>query len=317
MKYLILIFSFTLSSCIGVPQTVDNNPVLPVIELDGYPFHAETFGNPSNPVVIVLHGGPGADSLYLRQASKLLSRNFLVVQYDQRGTGLSPRVPSDEITVDSFIGDLDLFVEKFSPEQPVRLVGHSWGAMLASAYTSTHPQKVSHMVLAEPQFLDNSTVNSMQGGWPGWRVVFGASSAWLNKWRVSTAGDPYARQDYFLSRMLLLMQMPDELCDGRLPKLTANRFGSPAFEATIGRMMSDDDFAASLTFVDGMENYTGKTLLLTGECNKLFGADFQSQHLDFFTNVRMATVKSAGHFMFNDQPEFSTDIVTEFLHEQI
>ena len=37
--------------------------------------------------------------------------------------------------------------------QKVNLVGHSWGAMLASAYLGQYPEKVDHAVLAEPGFL--------------------------------------------------------------------------------------------------------------------------------------------------------------------
>jgi proline iminopeptidase len=45
----------------AVPATVIADLSLPRVEIDGYTFHAETFGDPSNPVVIVLHGGPGGD----------------------------------------------------------------------------------------------------------------------------------------------------------------------------------------------------------------------------------------------------------------
>ncbi len=42
-----------------VPKTVDQDPSLPSITIDGYTYHAETYGDPANPVVIILHGGPG------------------------------------------------------------------------------------------------------------------------------------------------------------------------------------------------------------------------------------------------------------------
>ena len=60
-----------------------------------------------------------------------------MVFYDQRGTGLSKRVPALDITVDQFIDDLDAFVDHFGNGKPATLVGHSWGAMLTSAYAGT------------------------------------------------------------------------------------------------------------------------------------------------------------------------------------
>lgn len=44
-----------------VPATTTDNPALPAVELEGNRFHAEIFGNPGNPVAIVLHRGPGGD----------------------------------------------------------------------------------------------------------------------------------------------------------------------------------------------------------------------------------------------------------------
>jgi pimeloyl-ACP methyl ester carboxylesterase len=44
----------------------------------------------------------GADYRYLLPL-KALADDYRVVFYDQRGTGLSPRVPADSITLDSFV----------------------------------------------------------------------------------------------------------------------------------------------------------------------------------------------------------------------
>lgn len=54
--------------------------------------------------------------------------------YDQHGSGLSPRVPASQLSVQGFIDDLDAIIDHTSPYRPVRIVGHSWGAMLAAAY---------------------------------------------------------------------------------------------------------------------------------------------------------------------------------------
>ena len=61
---LVLLFGLGYILTIGeyiVPETVDQDPSLPSITIDGYTYHAEPFGDPSSPVVIILHGGPGGD----------------------------------------------------------------------------------------------------------------------------------------------------------------------------------------------------------------------------------------------------------------
>ena len=42
----------------SVPATVEDDLTLPSVTIDGVTFHAETFGDPNNPAVVVVHGGP-------------------------------------------------------------------------------------------------------------------------------------------------------------------------------------------------------------------------------------------------------------------
>ena len=46
------------ASCTSVPSTVENDPTLEFVELQGYRFHVRTFGDKQLPPVIVVHGGP-------------------------------------------------------------------------------------------------------------------------------------------------------------------------------------------------------------------------------------------------------------------
>ncbi len=302
-----------------VPRTVVDDPTLPQLQLNGHTLHVEAFGNTDAPVLVVLHGGPGADYRYLLGLSAL-SDHYRVVFYDQLGSGLSERVPASQITVDSFVADLDAVIQHFSPKRPVHIVGHSWGAMLASAYAGAHPDKVDRMVLAEPGFLDADTMAGLPaGGWPGWHVVAGFAKAWLGKWWIDTRGDRYARDDWFLLQVLPLTQGQDVLCQGRLPPLQAWRFGSPAFEATLGRMMNEPEWAKTLNFAQNLGRYTGRVMFLRGACNQAQGESVQRRMMDKFSPqsaAQLFTIAEAGHFMFNDQPAASLDAVRGFLQGQ-
>jgi len=136
----------------SVAETVAQDPSIPHVTIDGVTYHAETFGDPENPVVIAVHGGPGGDYRSIRSL-QALSDQYFVVFFDQRGAGLSPRVNPKEITLASALADLDSIIDYYSDGEKVNLVGHSWGAMLTSAYLGQHPEKVDHAVLAEPGFL--------------------------------------------------------------------------------------------------------------------------------------------------------------------
>ena len=99
----VVVLSLVVSSC-GVSYTVvktaEHNPSLPYFVLDGVVLHGETFGNPENLTIIVVHGGPGWDYRSLLPL-KALSDEYFVVFYYQRRTGLSPRVDDDELTFES------------------------------------------------------------------------------------------------------------------------------------------------------------------------------------------------------------------------
>lgn len=295
-----------------LPRTTEHDTALPAITLQGYRFHAQTFGPSDKPALIVLHGGPGADYRYLL-GLQALANDYQVLFYDQRGSGLSPRVPAQEIALETFLSDLDAFVDHLGPGRTVHLLGHSWGAMLAAAYTGQHPDKVQRLVLAEPGFLDSNTLAHLQqGGWPGWSVAWGMARAWLQQWAFTTSTDPYARRDYLVGAMLPLFQVPNT-CDHRVPQLTGWRAGSPAFDATVGRMMADADYAATLNFRAGVEHFDGPVLFLAGQCSTTMGEAQQRRHMEHFRHARLVTIARAGHFMFNEQPKAALQAVRDFL----
>jgi len=92
----------------------------------------------SGPLVIVLHGGPGAPG-YMAPVARELSRGFRVLEPLQRGSGPDP------LTVARHVADLhELLTSRGG--NPV-LLGHSWGAMLALAYAATHPECAGPLVL--------------------------------------------------------------------------------------------------------------------------------------------------------------------------
>ena len=86
-----------------VPATVTEDASLPAIEMNGSRFHLETFGDPANPVIVFLHGGPGGDYRSLLRLNEplggpRLSDQHFLVYWDQRGCGLSQRHDKDVLT---------------------------------------------------------------------------------------------------------------------------------------------------------------------------------------------------------------------------
>jgi proline iminopeptidase len=135
-----------------VPLTVDQDPSLPGTSVNGTQLHIQAFGHPDSALLVVIHGGPGSDYRYLLNCKAFADSGFRVVFYDQRGSGLSKRHPKDSYSIQVMIDDLDAVIEHYKtrPDQKVFLLGHSWGAMLATAYIDTHPTEIDGAVLCEP-----------------------------------------------------------------------------------------------------------------------------------------------------------------------
>lgn len=105
-----------------------------------------------NPLLILLHGGPGAsESALFRQYNAVLEEKFLVVYWDQRGAGRSfhDDIPTESMTVAQFVADLDALVDqlrqRFNQEKVV-LLGHSWGTIPGTIYAAQYPDKVAAYV---------------------------------------------------------------------------------------------------------------------------------------------------------------------------
>jgi len=92
------------------------------------------------PLVITLHGGPGATGSAVRLAQGL-SRDFQVIEPWQRPSGEIP------LTVAVHIEDLHSLIRSRCKGEKPALVGSSWGAMLALAYAAEHSEAINGIAL--------------------------------------------------------------------------------------------------------------------------------------------------------------------------
>jgi proline iminopeptidase len=301
-----------------VARTVADDPTLPAIVAKGYRFHGETFGDATAPPLIVVHGGPGWDYRSLLPIAALAD-DYHVIFYDQRGSGLSPRVASEELSLESSLSDLDAIVEEYRAGHQVILVGHSWGAMLVAAYIGREPQKVSQAVLAEPGFLNAELFESsgIRMG-PRWEVgyLFFAAERWFESLHI-TGPDADAPMDYFLGEAASNAN-PGYYCNGQIPQEGTLRWraGATAMGAILGSAM-DDGGGMRFDITHGLDKFSQPVLLLASECNSLIGIDQQKRHAKYFSSVEVAIIPKSGHMLFAEQPQAALSAVRRFLQSNI
>jgi pimeloyl-ACP methyl ester carboxylesterase len=107
----------------------------------------------SNPVILIVHGGPGgsmvANGWFLRGWEK----DFTLVEWDQRGAGKTfarggPK-GSGQLSADSIAADgieVARWVEQRMGQPKVILLGHSWGTIVGSEMARRAPQLFSAYV---------------------------------------------------------------------------------------------------------------------------------------------------------------------------
>jgi proline iminopeptidase len=96
--------------------------------------------------LILLHGGPGYSSFYLKTLERLGDERP-VVRYDQLGGGKSSKTSDTSLfTIPHFVAELDSLRAALS-YQKVHLLGHSWGTILAVEYYRAHPERVASLTL--------------------------------------------------------------------------------------------------------------------------------------------------------------------------
>ena len=117
-----------------------------VFDRNGLAYHYVDEG--AGPSVVMVHGNP-TWSFYYRNLIKALSGKFRVLAPDHIGCGYSDK-PSDaeyQYTLSERIDDLEAFLDHLNLREPVTLVAHDWGGMIAMGWAVRHPDRVARIVL--------------------------------------------------------------------------------------------------------------------------------------------------------------------------
>ncbi len=103
--------------------------------------------DPTNTVLLFLHGGPGMVEFFMEQEYPTgLERDFTMVWWEQRGAGMSfsTDLPPETMTMDRMIADTievaDYLRTRFGQDR-ILLLGHSWGSYLGIQVAAKAPDR--------------------------------------------------------------------------------------------------------------------------------------------------------------------------------
>ena len=120
----------------------------------GVDYHFSEWGDDGAPLFFYLHGWADTGSTFQFVVDALAS-DWRIVAPDWRGFGRTSS-RSQSYWFPDYLADLHEILNHFSPQEPVKLVGHSMGGNIASLYAGTMPERVSDLINIEGFGLPDS-----------------------------------------------------------------------------------------------------------------------------------------------------------------
>jgi proline iminopeptidase len=298
-----------------VPKTVDLDPGLPSITVDDALLHSEATGPADSTLIICIHGGPGGDYRNLLNCGDLADHGYRVVFYDQRGSGLSQRF-SKESYSSLGMGALDLMYDELSgviahyrtsQNQKVYLIGHSWGAMLATGYAGKFPTAIQGLVVCEPGGLEYDDIADFNERSRSFNFLGELlnNASYLDQF-ITGKEDQHEILDYKLAMLASKNDITGE--DLTLPG-SFWRWGAVIMDALLE---IGDKYEPDLS--EGISNFNVPVLFFYSEKNEAYTDSWAQKISGAYNTVELVKVMGVGHNgIINDLDAWTNVTLPEIL----
>jgi len=283
--------------------------------------------------ILFVHGGPGLPTVNPPLGLQLLLEelnNFHLVYYDQRGCGKSTRpvnkfenvggryMMSNVKKLNSALGlevhvaDIER-IRRILNVDRIIIIGHSFGALIASLYAAEFPHRVQSLVLISPADL----------------LVFPPPNQGLIGYtRDQLSPEEKKEFDHFLKKDYLnfkpdcfskseeeMIHINDQFNSFLIKKMTPNskqfQFGKNGGWLIKGLYMSmgmKHDYRPALKSVES------PVLIIHGKLD-LMGIDRVKIYQESLKNSKLVILENSSHFPFIEEPEAFAKEIANFLKE--
>ena len=254
---------------------------MPFVETNGIDMYYEVHGQ--GPAVVFAHPGGGSHLSWWQQIP-VFAESFRCITFDHRGHGLTRDLPNDpgaHAYPQDLLGLLDhLQVDKAA------LVGQSMGGWTSIGLASTHPERVSALVLGDSTGgVRDAAVDQHMAD----MASAGARRIWAGAYTQQFAQDKPAHR--FLYHEITAMNLPK-------PSNLGAQF--------------DVDYQ-----VDAIVEHRIPALFIVGEKDTLMPASIINRVVQRIPGAQLIEIPDAAHSAYFETPEVFNRIVLEFLHAVI
>lgn len=277
-----------------VPKTVDQDPTLPFIIVNNAMLHSEAYGPADSMLIIAIHGGPGGDYRYMLNCKDLAGSGCRVIFYDQMGSGLSQRFPRQHYSatsIDCMYEELSGVIAHYrkSASQKVVLLGHSWGAILATGYAGRYPDSIHGLILCEPGGLKWADIKEYVSTSRSFNF-FGEllnDATYSDQFITVKGQDDHEVLDY---KMALAASKNEITGEDNTRQGSFWRKG-----AVISTALFELGENTKIDFSEGIVNFRQPVLFFNSEFNKAYPESWMQKISAVYPFVRTETISGAGH----------------------
>jgi len=135
--------------------------------------------------LLLLHGFPDDLTVWKKIVPLLVQAGYRVIAFDQRGFGESDMLESkQDYRISSIVSDIPALLDSLSIKEPVFVMGHDWGAVIAWAFSLAYPERIRASVnisVGHPESYRRSGVSQkiLKGFYTLWFQLNGLAEFYL------------------------------------------------------------------------------------------------------------------------------------------
>lgn len=103
-----------------------------------------------NDVIVLIHGFLSSSSYWKRVRPGLVKAGYRVISIDLLGFGRAAEVSGIDYNYNDQVEYVDKIISHLNFSQPVNLIGHSMGALIAARYSVVYPTRLKSLILFHP-----------------------------------------------------------------------------------------------------------------------------------------------------------------------
>lgn len=252
-------------------------------------------------VVVLLHGGPGLSLEAVAPLERLVTPQRRIVSFDQRGSGRTGAPQDGDVSLAAHVADVEALRRSLGVAQ-VRLIGQSWGGLVAGAYAAGHPDHVAGLVLLNAAPPDLPAFERGQEAFAHRLQVLQ---------RQGLVPDPLPSPSAGSCLPALEAVLPVYAAEPSRPPVEP-----PGTTCTAGTAQST--YTASIqaevltAVAAGLRRYTGPALVVTGTSDP-FGPEWPQAWRRLLPHATALEVQAAGHMPVLEQPAQVLHALDRFL----